>query len=331
MSSTTIVQKVDQSTYTVGKHVYKIGNCKAHLKKDLVDMATRLHLVFKKKTTNAELCTLLDNHLKKSVAATAPAPAMPQQQQVVVQKEKQKQVQFTSATLAAIAAKKPRLEPHRLFYHNKYYDLKDCKKSLAKITKPDLLTLFGLLKLDVPPKSTTKEKLCEALHKASVVVHQQAQAQQQQKQQQVVQQQTSAPPVAQIMLDGAPLYLKNCASFDEPLLKALVKAVGTSYSKDKGTVCKRIQKKFKSTIHLKASDLGAVKPKPKASKPKKAPTPKAPTPKKTPTPKAPTPKAPTPKTKTTTTSEGPLLPATLKPMTAEEIRQAVRKCLHLTK
>ena len=318
MSSTTIVQKVDQSTYTVGKHVYKIGNCK-HLKKDLVDMATRLHLVFKKKTTNAELCTLLDNHLKKFVAAPAPV-AQQQQQQVVVQK--QKQVQFTAATLAAIAAKKPRLEPHRLFYHNKYYDLKDCKKSLAKITKPDLLTLFGLLKLDVPPKSTTKEKLCEALHKASVVVHQQTQAQQQ-KQQHVAQQQTSSPmgfEVAQIMLDGKPLYLKDCASFDEPLLKALVKAVGTSYSKDKATVCKRINKKYKYRIHLKASDLAAPKPKTKASKPKA----------KTPTPKAPAPKAPTPQPKSPT-PKGPLLPATLKPMTAEEIREAVRKCLHLTK
>jgi hypothetical protein len=315
------------ATHSIGKHVYVVGKCKQYLKKDLQDMAEHLKLSFKKKATNAELCSLLDQHFQ-SKPKTPPPPSTA--------------TTLAPATLAVIAAKAqknaPRLEPHKLHYKGKVYDLKDCKKSLAKITKPELLTIFDRLKLVPSSKSSTKETLCLELRKASLVVaaaqapaptvqvQQQVQAPTVQVQQQV-QIQVQQAPKGQIMLDGQPLSLKNCASFEEPVLRALVKALHTSYVKDKSVLCKRIQKKFdassKTVIQLKSSEF--VKTKPTKTKPPKATTPaKAATPKPTTPAKVATPKPTTP-------SQAPLLPASLKPMTAEEIREAVRKCLHLTK
>ena len=308
------------STHSIGKHVYVVGKCKQYLKKDLQDMADHLKISFKKKATNAELCSLLDQHFQSKPKTPPPPPST---------------TTLAPATLAVIAAKAqknaPRLEPHKLHYKGKVYDLKDCKKSLAKITKPELLTIFDRLKLVPSSKSSTKETLCLELRKASLVVVVAQPATQQQVQVQLQVQQTQQAPKGQIMLDGQPLSLKNCASFEEPVLRALVKALHTSYVKDKSVLCKRIQKKFdassKAVIQLKSSDFVKTKPT-KAPKPTKAATPKAATPKAT-TPKAATPKAATPKP--TTPSQAPLLPASMKPMTAEEIREAVRKCLHLSK
>lgn len=257
------VQKLDKDTFVIGTHTYIIGKCKNFLKKDLQAILKTLGVTFRAKDTNAVLCELIDAFLKASSTPKPPTGALAPVETVAV------------------------LEPGVLVYKKKRFSLSDCKTAFRDVKKDELQQILTLLSIPFTAKAT-KENLCATLRKAS---------------QQTTGQAAPVPalPKSNIFLDGVPISLDKCASFDEPLLRALAKAVGTTYSKDKTVLCNRIQKKYTgSIIKLYAEDFASTK-KTKTKKQKeptpKEPTPKAPTPKE-PTPKAPTPKEPTPKAPT---------------------------------
>jgi hypothetical protein len=433
------VQKLSQNTFLIGKHTYLVGKCKNYLKKDLHDILKVLKVSYKSKDTNAVLCHHIDTYLKEfAIGATVVAGAV-----TAVQQQKQQKLPQVVAAASATASATPvvmtqgttKLERNKLWYKKKWYDMTDCKKAFRDIKKEELLKIGTVLGIAFSAKAT-KEKLCDELRKASHKVSQQV----------VVQQVAPVVPIvpvvqvpvvlqvpvekqkqkSNIFVDGASISLEKCASFDEPLLKALVKAVGTSFLKDKAAVCKRIQNKYKgATIHLYTKDFKttskATTPKKTKATTPKATTPKATTPKeldalkglvydaesdavvikghtfyfgkcdknraykvahlhematalsipftkketgkslchkiekvvktvkqksKSPSPVVPTTPPPSPpKSKpttpavaasgvvasATTTAAAPLLPSPLKAMTADEIRQLVRKCLNLSK
>lgn len=420
------VQKLSQNTFLVGKHTYLVGKCKNYLKKDLHDILKVLKVSYKSKDTNAVLCHHIDAYLKEfavGAAATATVVADAVASAVATaQQQKQQQVQqVTAASVMAQTATK--LERNKLWYKKKWYDMTDCKKAFRDIKKEELLKIGTVLGIAFSAKAT-KEKLCDELRKASHKVSQQVIAQQVQAPVVPVVQVPVVPVVpavsvekqkqkSNIFVNGASISLEKCASFSEPMLKALAKAVGTSFLKDKAAVCKRIQNKYKgATIHLYTKDFKTT---PKAT------TPKATTPKqdavlkglvydaesdavvikghtfyfgkcdknraykiahlhematalsipftkketgktlchkiekvvktvkqksKSPSPIVlPTPSHSPPKSKpttpaaaasgvvasVTTAAAAPLLPSPLKAMTADEIRQLVRKCLNLSK
>ena len=293
------VQKVNENTYVIGAKTYLFGKCKNYLKKDLRDILTDLGVSYKSKDTNPILCELIEASLKVKFSKAAQAVQMAQAAQAIQAVVAASAAPPTSSSFPTPVVAPQALAvllPNKLMYKGKTYDMKDCKKAFRDVKKEDLQKIGQILGIPFSAKAT-KEKMCDDLRKAS---HKGVQ--------QVVQMQMqmappppppppppsappSAPPAAptpsspksKIHVDGAPISLKDCASFDLPLLKALAKAVGTTYSKDKAVVCQRIQKKYKGEpLSLYSKDFTSTKK----------------TTKKAPTPKAPTPKAPTPKQST---------------------------------
>jgi hypothetical protein len=291
------VQKVNENTYVIGSKTYLFGKCKTYLKKDLRDILTILGVSYKTKDTNAILCELIEASLKIKFSKAAQAVQMAQAAQAIQAEASASSSSSSSPTPVVVPQALAVLLPNKLVYKGKTYDMKDCKKAFRDVKKEDLQHIGQILGITYSAKAT-KEKMCDELRKAS---HKAVQ--------QVVQMQippplaspppppppplppaaptpsSSSSPKSKIHVDGAPISLKDCASFDLPLLKALAKAVGTTYSKDKAVVCQRIQKKYKGApLSLYSKDFTTS-----TKTTKKAPTPKAPTP------KAPTPKQLTPK------------------------------------
>ena len=396
------VQKVNENTYVIGSNTYLFGKCKNYLKKDLRDILTILGVSYKTKDTNSILCELIEASLKVKFSKTAQAVQMAQAAQAIQAVAAASSSAPSSPTPVVVPQALAVLLPNKLVYKGKTYDMKDCKKAFRDVKKEDLLTIGQILGITYSAKAT-KEKMCDELRKAS---HKGVQ--------QEVQMQMAPPPPpppaapapssssspkSKIHVDGAPISLKDCASFDLPLLKALAKAVGTTYSKDKAVVCQRIQKKYEGApLSLYSKDFITSTKTTKKAKTPKAPTPKqstaleglvydvdtdsvvvaghtfymgrcekyraykiadlqamatalaipfkgkketgktlchkieqllltlkpekakSPTPAKTPTPSPPK-----------TPAAAALLPSPVKAMTAEEIREAVRKCLNLSK